>query len=125
MQFRENNGYLQWKYTEEDEWHNLYEINSAPAPEGLVRVRYVLDGGAMPSGVADYVDVTSGASIVLPTPEKAGYAFDGWYLSGEEYPVSTEYRVHESVTLTARWIPGALLTGTLIYTVSEIGRAHV
>ena len=120
--FRVHNGWLQWKYVNDTFWTNLYEINGTPAPEGLVRVRYSVGGGKLPNGVPSQVDVTVGTSIYLPTPEYDGYAFDGWYISGEEYPVTSPYRVHQSITLTAKWVPGAKVTGTKIYTMSDLAK---
>lgn len=119
--FRVLNGWLQWKYEGESTWKNLYELDE-PLEEGLVRVRYSLGGGAMPEGVASEVVVTAGASIYLPVPKYDGYSFDGWYISGEEYPVTSPYRVHQSITLTAKWVPGAKVTGTKIYTMSDLAK---
>ena len=121
-EFRANDGWLQWKYTDEpaDAWRNLYEINGTPAPEGLVSVRFVLDGGSL-NGSADTIYVTSGSSIVLPTPQKSGYTFMGWYLNlSDEYAVPTQYRVHDSVRLYAKWEAGAVISGTKIYTLNDL-----
>lgn len=126
LEFRAEGNWVQWKYTDEDDatWRNLYEVNSTPAPEGLVRVRYSVGGGNFEAGVPYTVDVTAGTYIYLPTPAYDGYAFDGWYLDGEEYPVTSPYRVHESVVLTAKWVPGAKITGTKIYTFSDLKKIN-
>ena len=121
-QFRVTDGWLQWKYADEgeDAWRNLYETDGTPAPEGLVSVRFILNGGSL-DGNADTIYVTSGSSIVLPTPQKSGYSFLGWYLSTtDEYAVPSQYRVHDSVRLYARWEAGAVITGTRIYTLNDL-----
>ena len=95
-----------------------------PAPEGLVSVRFILNGGSL-DGNADTIYVTSGSSIVLPTPEKSGYSFLGWYLSTtDEYAVPSQYRVHDSVRLYARWEAGAVITGTRIYTLNDLANVR-
>ncbi len=121
-EFRVNNGWLQWKYSDEANtaWRNLYETDGTPAPEGLVSVRFVLNGGSL-SGSSETVNVTAGTSIQLPTPTYKGYSFDGWYLDlSDEYAVSNTYRVHESVKLYAKWTPGALVSGTKIYDLNDL-----
>ncbi len=118
--FRVNNNWLQWKYDTDTTWINLYEINSTPPSEGLVKLTYVLEGGAMPSGTPSEIEVTAGTVIQLPTPSYKGYTFDGWYISGESYPVSNTYRVHESQKLYAKWTPGATVAGKKIYTLNDL-----
>ena len=79
----------------------------------------MLNGGSL-NGDADTVYVTSGTSIVLPTPTKHGYTFLGWYESTTAtYPVTSPYRVHESKKLYAKWEAGAIITGTKIYTMED------
>lgn len=120
VEFRLEGDWIQWKYTDEVDWKNLYQKGETPISTDYVTVTYKLGGGAMPSGTPEYVNVTSGATVVLPTPAKNGYVFKGWYLTGEKYPVSQNYRVHESVVLTAKWEAGPLAAGKKIYTVSDI-----
>ena len=120
--FRVEGEWLQWKYSDEDDtaWRNLYETNGTPAPEGLVSVRFVLNGGSL-NGSADTVYVTSGTSIELQTPVKSGYTFLGWYTDlSDEYAVPTTYRVHESTKLYAKWEAGVSITGTKIYTLQDL-----
>jgi len=124
VEFRVNNGWLQWKYTDETSsaWKNLYETDGTPAPEGLISVRFVLNGGSL-NGSAETIYVTAGTSIELPTPAYKGYSFDGWYLDlKDEYAVPNTYRVHESVKLYAKWVPGAQVTGTKIYTLNDLAK---
>ncbi len=118
--FRVNDDWLQWKYDTDTSWINLYEINGTPPSEGLVKLSYVLDGGAMPSGVPSEIEVTAGTVIQLPTPSYRGYTFMGWYKQGGEYPVSNEYRVHQSEKLYAHWEAGAIITGKKIYTIDDL-----
>jgi len=118
-EFRLNGELVQWKYTDEaeSEWKNLYGI---PALEGLVSVRFSLNGGSL-DGTDSTIYVTSGATIELPTPKKHGYTFLGWYENtSDAYPVSNSYRVHESTVLYAKWEAGAIITGTKIYTINDL-----
>ena len=121
-EFRVEGEWLQWKYTYEDEsaWRNLYETDGTPAPEGLVSVRLILNGGDL-SGSAETIYVTSGTSIELPTPKKHGYTFMGWYEDeNDEFAVPNTYRAHESTKLYAVWEAGAIITGTKIYDINDL-----
>ena len=122
VEFRVDGTWVQWKYTDEAEadWKNLYETTGTPAPDGLVRLSFTLDGGAMPTGTPDHIDVTSGIYVTLPTPTKSGYTFTGWYLSGGTKPLTSPYRVHESQRLYARWEAGAIITGKKIYNIDDL-----
>lgn len=120
--FRVEGEWLQWKYNDEDDtaWRNLYETDGTPAPEGLVSVRFVLDGGSL-NGSAETIYITSGISIELPIPEKHGYTFMGWFTDlNNEYAVSETYRVHESTKLYAKWEAGPIITGTKIYDLNDL-----
>ncbi len=122
VEFRLNGDWIQWKYTDEaeTEWKNLYQKGDTPLSVDVAKVSFSLGGGVMPSGTPEYIYVTPGASVVLPTPSKQGYTFLGWYKSGENYPVSETYRVHESIVLTAKWEAGAVITGKKIYDLSDL-----
>lgn len=120
-EFRVEGKWLQWKYTDEDEnaWRNLFETDRTPAPEGLVSIRFSLNGGSL-EGSSETIYVTSGTSIELSTPKKHGYTFLGWYENeNDEYAVSNPYRVHDSQTLYAKWEAGAIITGTKIYDLND------
>lgn len=125
-EFRVEGDWLQWKYESEGdtEWRNLYQVggNTGTAtPEGYVKLTYSLAGGVMPEGVPAEVNVTPGTSVALPTPKYQGYSFLGWYADLEdEYPVIDNVRVHENMTLYAKWEPGTWLTGKEIYTLSDL-----
>ena len=58
VEFRVDGKWIQWKYTDESEWKNLYETDGTPAPEGLVKVRYSVGGGSL-EGEAYTVNVTA------------------------------------------------------------------
>ena len=121
-EFRVEGKWLQWKYTDEDEasWRNLFETDGVPAPEGLVSVKFVTNGGSIGSN-PETILVTAGTTINLPTPTYTGYSFDGWFENVEdEYAVSPDFRVHQSVTLYAKWTAGASVTGTKIYSLNDL-----
>ena len=67
------------------------------------------DGGTIPSGSQTSFTLDKGASITnLPTPEKAGYRFDGW-LNGTE-KVTDQTTFDASVTLKAKWVKQITIT---------------
>lgn len=67
------------------------------------------DGGTIPSGSQTSFTLDRGASVTnLPTPEKAGYRFDGW-LNGTE-KVTDQTTFDASVTLKAKWVKQITIT---------------
>ena len=67
------------------------------------------DGGTIPSGSQTSFTIDKGASVTnLPTPEKAGYRFDGW-LNGTE-KVTDQTTFDASVTLKAKWVKQITIT---------------
>ena len=58
--------------------------------------------------------VEQGKKAVEPeAPEKEGYVFAGWYLSGAPYDFNTA--VNADITLTAKWVEGAPATYTVTF----------
>ncbi|MBO4428369.1 MAG: hypothetical protein J5832_00295, partial [Clostridia bacterium] len=49
-EFRVNDYWLQWKYTDETVWNNICLVGIEKIPEGGAKVEFYLDGGAMPTG---------------------------------------------------------------------------
>ncbi len=69
-------------------------------------VTYSLDGGTLPSGYDMMTKVKTGECILdLPTPTKANYIFEGWYIGeGEnEGKFTSTTPVTSDITLTAHW----------------------
>ena len=68
------------------------------------------------NGNIENVWVWVGDKLTQPEdPERAGYAFTGWYLDGEEWDFSTD-RVKKSITLYAGWetdirVPSDVIAG--------------
>ena len=56
--------------------------------------------------------VTYDAIYTLPTPERTGYVFSGWYYNQTLYQGNEAWIVDGAVTLTARWTP---VTYTITY----------
>ncbi len=81
-------------------------------------VKFSLDGGSCET---ERLSIQEGKTIgTLPTPEKEGYSFDGWYLeSGEAATEDTV--VSKSITLTALWKP---LEHTVIMGDTEVTVFH-
>ena len=62
------------------------------------------DGGTVdPTSKTVEIGAAYGA---LPTPTRAGYDFDGWYLGDEKVTETTTMDTAADHTLTARWTPG-------------------
>ena len=62
------------------------------------------DGGTVdPTSKTVEIGATYGA---LPTPTRAGYDFDGWYLGEEKVTETTTVDTAADHTLTAHWTPG-------------------
>jgi len=122
VEFRVDGVWVQWKYITDTEWINLYEINGNIAPEGLVNVKFILNGGSL-DGYESELTITQGYSIEFPKPKKDGYTFIGWYEDlSDEYEVTSPYRVHESINLYAKWEAGAKITGTKIYNLNDLAK---
>ena len=50
------------------------------------------------------IQVTYGTAIgTLPTPDRSGYDFDGWYYNNTQYTATTVYKESTDITLQARW----------------------
>ena len=65
--------------------------------------RYTVTFNSAGGNAVAVKSVTSGAVLgALPTPARAGYAFDGWYNAGGA-KVSASTPINANVTLTARW----------------------
>ncbi|WP_283102112.1 BspA family leucine-rich repeat surface protein [Olsenella intestinalis] len=82
--------------------YNLYSVNKKTCA-----VQYRCNGGE--STQAAFVTATSGASVTLPTPTRAGYTLAGWY-SDAQFATRAgngggSYIVNASVTLYAKWDP--------------------
>ncbi len=61
--------------------------------------------GTLPGG-SSTITVTYGEYYVLPTPEREGYTFDGWYLGSEKITDTTLVEITADAELTARWKVG-------------------
>ncbi len=66
------------------------------------------------NGGTQYQKVISNTGVELPTPEKAGYIFDGWYesedLSGESIP--SPFMPEKDATIYAKW---TAISGKIIF----------
>ena len=83
--------------------------------DGTTVVRYeytrkyytiILDanGGTLPEGAQSTITAKHGTPISLPTPERAGYGFDGWYNGGVKF--AEKVMPTMNITLTAEYTEG-------------------
>ncbi len=110
VMFRENNGWMQWKYDTDTEWINLYEITALPPTEGHAKITLDTKGGMLPEGALSEIEVTPGTTVYLPTPTSAGYKFMGWYLEDGTGPLPTPFPIRQSDNLYAEWKAVAVKT---------------
>ena len=99
-------------YTEPEFKNKIVEIDTAVVREITlyakwieteITVNYNPDGGSVsrPSDIIIY-----GNQYALPTPEKSGYDFDGWYYEGSLVPMTGTWSIiSDIVDLKAKWIP--------------------
>ena len=99
--------FLGWKYTVEDGEH----IFTAMWSNTGYTLTFDANEGTLNGAETQQYDVVYGETIGLPTPERVGYTFAGWYYLGENDEVlegfngltSTTYDWDWNVTLTAVW----------------------
>lgn len=99
--------FLGWKYTVEDGEH----IFTAMWSNTGYTLTFDANGGTLNGAETQQYDVVYGETIGLPTPERVGYTFAGWYYLNENDEVlegfngltSTTYDWDWNVTLTAVW----------------------
>ncbi len=66
-------------------------------------VYFDTDGGKMPDGTSDTVQIKKGEAIgALPVPTKYGFSFEGWYVDGYR-KVNQTYVVEKDIELVAMW----------------------
>ena len=119
-EFRDMDGWIQWKYVDEEdsEWKNLYEygptINHVyfPVPEGTASAwistysstdNYGLAGAYT---IIDRKEFAQGTSIKLTATVNDGYCFEGWYIENECISKELEYEYTVSshnVNIEARY----------------------
>ena len=63
-------------------------------------ITYDCDGGTMSHSTIEEIDY--GSTIVLPSPEKTGYSFLGWFLNGTKFESET-YEFENNIVLVAHW----------------------
>ena len=107
----ENQGYLfdGW-YTDRDFKNKITEIDTAVVRAIKLYAKWtgktvnvVLNSN---SGYVsnDKLTFNYGATYSIPTPERPGYQFKGWYLNGEEIPAAgTWTTIADSITFEAKW----------------------
>lgn len=61
----------------------------------------------------------------LPTPQRAGYTFDGWYFGDKKITADTVFLAEQGTDLYARWTKTTLSSGDFEYELDENGRARI
>ncbi len=134
-EFRVNDGWLQWKYTDETEWKDLYEYGPTvndiyfPVPDGVPYAWISTYSETDNYGLAGTYTIIAekkfavGTTIALKATVNDGYIFDGWYVNDEL--VSDELECVYSVSahdadIEARY---SFYSLTVASNLSEIGPA--
>lgn len=71
----------------------------------FVSVSFDTDGGDLPAGFIEVMEVESGQAMTLPIPTKEGYIFGGWYV-GETVNDSqffNQFPITNDLSLYAKW----------------------
>lgn len=119
-EFREKDGWIQWKYSDEDDlaWKNLYEYGPTvnhvyiPVPNGVSSAQISTYSSTNNYGLAgvysviDNKEYAEGATIKLTATVNKGYSFEGWYINDEciSSELECEYTVSSrSVDIEARY----------------------
>lgn len=66
-------------------------------------VTFDAQGGTVKEGSLDSLEIEKGSTIKLPTVEKEGYDFDGWYYGALKW--DEKLMVSRNIELVAKWIP--------------------
>ena len=74
------------------------------------------NGGTLGDGVEDVVTVTYDSTYNLPTPERTGYTFDGWYLGDTKIVNGNTVKITQDSELIAHWTIGG---NTIGYTLND------
>ncbi len=82
----------------------LYAKWNAVDPASIYTITYELDGGQLPTSAPK--QFTNCQTVVLPTPTKTDYTFDGWYEGENKVESLTENR---NYTLVAKWSDKVIL----------------
>lgn len=105
-EFRVQDGWLQWKYTDEEEtdaWRDLYEygptVNNVyiPVPDGVPSSEVSTYSSTDNYGLAGAYTVIAGrefaigSTVSLSATVNEGYIFEGWYIDDECLSTELEY----------------------------------
>ena len=81
--------------------NTVYFITSGEASGESYTLSFEENGG---SEVEDITKIGGSVIGAMPTPEKTGYDFDGWYLDEAlETPFTSKFQPKENTTLYAKW----------------------
>ena len=74
-------------------WHEATET----APQKKIKLTFDTDGG----NIINYIEVSPEETVLLPTPIKEGFIFDGWYILDKKVPMMQTFDT--DTTLIAHW----------------------
>ncbi len=85
VEFQVTETHIQWRYAGDSEWKDLLALEDVNKNDDklFVQICYHLNGGVNSPENKNKEYLDDNQSVSLGVPEKAGYAFDGWYLDEE------------------------------------------
>ena len=87
----------------------INHYRTKPVKEERITISFNTNGGKRIASKT----IEKGETIKLPTTEKEGYKFGGWYLKNEKVPNETKF--YKNVTLVAYWIQNDAETFTITF----------
>ncbi len=94
--------YAKWEKVKEDDSNNDADQGSNAETKGTYTVKYDANGGTVKESS---VKVEKGAGIKLPTAEREGFSFAGWYTDKQVLvgKAGSTYKPDQDITLYAKW----------------------
>ena len=94
--------YAKWEKVKEDDSNNDADQGSNAETKGTYTVKYDANGGTIKESSAK---VEKGAGIKLPTAEREGFSFVGWYTDKQVLvgKAGSTYKPDQDITLYAKW----------------------
>lgn len=105
--FRTYNGFLQQKYSTEDDsaWENVLDLTTIMKYKYKYTLTLDANGGkyADEKQQVEWKEQVYGTVVTLPTPSQEGLVFVGW-ISSEQIYEAGEFQILDNVTLVAKWL---------------------
>ena len=94
--------YAKWEKSEEDDSNHDADQGSNAETKDTYTVKFDANGGTVKESS---VKVEKGAGVKLPTAEREGFTFKGWYTDKQVFvgKAGSTYKPDQDITLYAKW----------------------